>query len=61
VAALGGVDDAWPVPPDEMGTIVGELRWFAGTRGNPTRAGGSMAVEDPAEGLAWAVAATDAA
>jgi hypothetical protein len=61
-AALGGVDDAWPVPPDEMGTIVSELRWFAWDAGEPdTGWRFHLAVEDPAEGLAWAVAATDAA
>lgn len=62
IAALGGVDDAWPVPPDEMGTIVAELRWFAWDAWEPdTGWRFHLAVEDPAEGLAWAVGATDAA
>ncbi len=62
VAALGGVDDAWPVPADEMGTIVAELRWFAWDAWEPdTGWRFHLAVDDPAEGLAWAVAATDAA
>ncbi len=62
VAALSGVDDAWPVAADEMGAIVAELRWFAWDAWEPdTGWRFHLAVEDAAEGLAWAVAATDAA
>jgi hypothetical protein len=62
VAALAGVDDDWPLPPDELGALATELRWFAWDAWEPdTGWRFHLAVEDPAEGLAWAVAATDAA
>ena len=59
LAALGGVLDDWPVPSDELGEIASDLRWWRwdvpGSRGWSLR----LAVEDPAERLAWAVEATD--
>ena len=59
LAALGGVLDDWPVPPEELGEIASELRWWRwdvpGSRGWSLR----LAVEDPDERLAWAVEATD--
>lgn len=62
LAALAGVDDDWPLPPDELGALAGELRWFAWDAWEPeTGWRFHLAVDDPSEGLAWAVAATDAA
>jgi hypothetical protein len=52
--------DAWPPPPGELGEAVGELRWYAWDPGAPdTGWTCRLAVEDPADGLAWAVTATD--
>lgn len=61
VAAVAGVLDGWPVPPDELGEALHRLRWFAWDAGEPA-SGWSLhlAVEDPEEGLAWAAAAADA-
>jgi hypothetical protein len=62
VAALAGLEDQWPVDASELSAALAELRWF---RWEP--AGAQMgwrfhlAVEDPDEGLAWAVAAHDQA
>lgn len=59
-AALTGMLEDWPPDPDELGRAVAELRWC---RWQPSAAvrGWSLhlAVEDPADGLAWAIAATD--
>ena len=56
VVALAGATDDWPLPPTEVGELVASLRWFTFT--DPTDATGwhlRLAVEDPDEGLAWAV------
>ncbi|CAN5430276.1 MAG: hypothetical protein ACR2JP_07110 [Acidimicrobiia bacterium] len=61
LASLLGIEEAWPVDPDELGEAVGTLRWFAWDPGD--QVGGwayHLAVEDPDEGLAWAVSAVDA-
>ena len=60
-AALTGLLDAWPVEPDELGDAVAELRWYRFDTGEP-ETGWSLrvAIEDPADGYAWAVSATDA-
>lgn len=60
-ALLTGVDDRWPVTADELGEAVAELRWYvwsdlAPDTGWVTRLG----VEDPLDGLAWALMAIDA-
>ena len=59
-AALSGMTDDWPVPPHELGEAIDELRWFLWDAGMPS-AGWSLrlAVDDPADGLAWALTATD--
>jgi hypothetical protein len=59
-AALTGLLDDWPPAADELGAAVGELRWSvwrpsAATRGWTLH----LAVEDPGDGLAWAIAAVD--
>jgi hypothetical protein len=61
-AALSGLLDDWPPSPDELGEAVHELRWLAWDAWEPdTGWRFHLAVEDPLDGLAWAVAATDAA
>jgi hypothetical protein len=61
-AALTGLLDDWPPSPAELGRAVDELRWFAWDAWEPdTGWRFHLAVDDPGDGLAWAVAATDAA
>lgn len=59
-AALAGLDD-WPVAADELGAAIAELRWYAFDDLDAPVTGWSLrlAIEDPAEELAWAVVATD--
>ena len=45
----------------ELGQVAAELRWFAWDAYEPVFGWQlRLAVWDPAEGLAWAIAATDA-
>lgn len=61
-AALTGLLDDFPPEPNELGDAVGELRWWAWAPHEPEIGWTCrLAVEDPADGLAWAVDATDAA
>jgi hypothetical protein len=61
VAALAGVDD-WPLPAEDLGAAADELRWYLWDAGEPTTGWAlRLVVEDREEGLAWAVAAVDAA
>lgn len=61
-AALGGLLEDFPPDPSELGDSICELRWWAWDEGAPeTGWSCRIAVEDPADGLAWALAATDAA
>jgi hypothetical protein len=65
LAALTGLaapDDEWPPSGDELGEAAASLRWAVWAPPGP-RLGWSLhlAVEDPEEGLAWAIAATDRA
>jgi hypothetical protein len=60
LAALGGLTDEWPVAADELGDVAGELRWYVWDEGAPVTGWAlRLAVEDPAERLAWAVSASD--
>jgi hypothetical protein len=62
LAGVAGLADEWPVTPDEMGEAAGELRWFWWDAGEPP--GGwqlRLAIADPADGLAWAINASDTA
>ncbi|WP_334142661.1 DUF6183 family protein [Rhabdothermincola sp.] len=62
LASMAGLVEDWPLPPDELGAAAAELRWFAWDAWEPeTGWRFHLAVEDPLEDLAWAVAATDAA
>jgi hypothetical protein len=60
LTALAGLLDDWPLPPAELGTAAGELRYLLWEP--PQVSSGwslHLAVEDPEEGLSWAIAATD--
>ncbi|MFZ4516913.1 MAG: DUF6183 family protein [Microthrixaceae bacterium] len=56
LAVLTGLDDHWPVDP---GPAAEELRWFRWAAGPETGWVCRLAVEDPDDGLAWALDATD--
>lgn len=61
IAALCGLEDPWPPDPEELGAVASELRWWLFSDASAPAGGWSLhlAVEDPLDGLAWAVAATD--
>ena len=62
VASLAGIAQRWPVTPDEVGDAACTLRWYAWDAGDPLTGWSlHLAVEDPDEGLAWAVTAVDSA
>jgi hypothetical protein len=62
VAALADALDEWPVPLDELGALAGQLRWWWWDAHEPATGWQlRLAVEDPDEGLAWAINARDAA
>jgi hypothetical protein len=50
----------WPADPEAVGTAVGRLRWAWFDDGSPgTGWAIRLAIEDPEEGVAWAVSAND--
>lgn len=58
-AALAGLD--WPPEPDELADALDELRWFVWDAAEPATGWAlRLAVDDPADGVGWAVAAIDA-
>lgn len=61
LAALSGLLDDWPVAPEQLGEAAAELRWLLWEPASSGATGWSLhlAVEDPHDGLAWAIAATD--
>lgn len=61
LAALAGLSQEWPIPPDELGEAARELRWLAWAPIDAPAGGWSLhlAVEDPDDGLAWALGAVD--
>ena len=62
LAALTGLADDWPVPPNELGRAGRELRFFRWDPGGPPLGWSlDLAVDDPAEGIAWALTANDLA
>jgi Family of unknown function (DUF6183) len=62
LAALGGVLDDWPVDGSVLGDVCASLQWWLWDAGEPSTGWSCrLAVEDPADSLAWALAATDSA
>lgn len=60
LAALTGLDEDWPPRPDELGDAASELRWLVWSDLAPSTGWTChIAVEDPLDGLAWALAAVD--
>lgn len=58
-SAVAGLE--WPPEPPELGEVLEGLRWHVWTDGSSSGWTLRLAIEDPQEGLAWAVSATDAA
>ncbi len=61
MACLAGLEDAPHMDPTEIGEAMSELKFYVWDPGDA--AGGwafHMAIEDPGDGLAWAVTAVDA-
>jgi len=59
-AALTGLAEVWPLPPDALGAEVDALRWFTWDIDGPATGWVlRLAVEDRARSRGWAVAATD--
>lgn len=53
-------DDPWPPDPDHIGEAVAEMGWWRWeVDGEQTGWHLNLAVEDPADGLAWALASGD--
>lgn len=62
LAALGGLTDDWPVDPEELGALAGELDWFAWDASEPATGWRlQLAAGDPVEGITWVLNARDAA
>jgi hypothetical protein len=60
VAALVGLLDVWPVPPDELEAASAGLRFNLWDAGEPDTGWSlRLAVEDPDQGVAWALSASD--
>lgn len=60
LGALGDLHDAWPPTDGEVDELLAALRWYRWDAHEP--AGGwrlQLLVEDPSEGLAWAINAAD--
>ena len=61
-AALAGLDSDWPPAVDELGEAIHELGWWRFDDGTaPSGWHLQIAVEDPLDGLAWALSAGDSA
>jgi len=60
LASIAGLADSWPVPPDELEAAAATLRFLLWDASEP-ETGWSLhlAVEDPDQGVAWAVSAID--
>jgi hypothetical protein len=60
VAALGGMSEDWPLPPDDLRDVGGSLRWFCWDAHEPVTGWQlRLAVHDPGEELGMAVVALD--
>jgi hypothetical protein len=61
LATLTGLDEDWPVDPDALGNAAAELTWIWWDAAEPDTGWSlRLAVADPADGLAWALNASDA-
>jgi len=61
-AALTGLLEEWPVDAAALGDALTRLRWYAWDGGGAATGWGlHLAIEDPASGRSWAVAAIDLA
>jgi hypothetical protein len=59
-SALTGLLEDFPPEPGELGDAIGELQWWAWDAGGPDLGWTCrLAIEDPADGLAWALDASD--
>ena len=59
-AALTGLLEEWPVDADMLGDRLASLRWYAWDSGGTTTGWQlHLAIESPAAGRAWAIAAVD--
>jgi len=60
LASLGDLLDDWPIDPEELGDLANELRWYR-WNGYEPEVGWSLQllIEDPSNGVAWAVTALD--
>lgn len=60
LGALGDLLDDWPVDPSELGDLAGDMDWFRWNAHEP-EVGWSihLAIADPDNGVAWAIAAQD--
>jgi hypothetical protein len=60
-AAASMSDSDWPADPHLLGQRIAELRWYTWSDlFPPTGWTLQLAIEDPAEGIAWALSAVDA-
>jgi hypothetical protein len=51
----------WPPEPADLGEAIARLAWYLWSDGSPDTGWAlRLAVESPAEGLAWALTAADA-
>jgi len=61
LAALGDLLDEWPVPPDVLGALAHDLRWYRWDAHEPMMGWSlQLAVEDPSDSTAWAMSTHDA-
>lgn len=62
LATIAGLAHEWPVPGDELRRAAAELDWWVWDADEPATGWQcQLAVADPADGLACALVATDAA
>ena len=62
LGAFGDFTDDWPVDPDALGQFANELNWYRWDAFEPALGWTlQLAVEDEAEGVAWAISARDSA
>ena len=56
LAALGDLLDDWPVPPEVLGALAQDLRWYRWDAHEPVMGWSiQLAVEDPTDRTAWAI------